>query len=370
VFAGEAGGTEMEPDPDIAAARELNHKLDQAMPQAANWLMEHPDSRKRAAGLLYRVGAGQRIDAQAALVEKMTGDDPFRDYPSIRQAALDALTRAEAREDDLRKLEPAVLLDRFEKAIRSTTDGAALAWLATACATADIEPFCVDAGLDDAIVRHDGANLFSRLTLFPDAQAETRDRLIIEAENTTNYVSQLAAVWFEAIDEGPGATMLNTPYDRLVGTFSISMAQAIPAYQPVSLACRAEITPGGELDRACARIAERMMSESHTLIGQLVGFSLASSRASARDDQATVDLLEQRKVYENAVHSCRATALTDDLESLDESDAREFMELLGKHGEIEAYARLAAQHGIDCSNPDDPSADAMEEYARRLEGGS
>jgi len=368
VFAGEAGGTEMEPDPDIAAARELNHKLDQAMPQAANWLMEHPDSRKRAAGLLYRVGAGQRIDAQAALVEKMTGDDPFRDYPSIRQAALDALTRAEAREDDLRKLEPAVLLDRFEKAIRTTTDGAALAWLAAACATADIEAFCIDTGLDDAIVRHDGANLFSRLALFPGAQAQKRDRLVIEAENTRNYVSQLTAVWFEALDEGPVAAVLKRPDIKLTGAFASSMAYGIPAYQSVTQACRAEITPGGELDRACARIAERMISESHTLIGQLVGFSLASSRAEARDDQATVALLEQRKVFENAVHSCRATALTDDLENIDESNAREFMELLGKHGEIEAWARLAAQHDIDCSNPDDPSADAMEEYARRLEG--
>lgn len=369
-FAGDANNATANPHPALAEARELDRQLDQALPRAARWLLEHTDPRKRAAGLLYSVSQSGMLEAQAAMVERTTSDEQLREYDSIRQSALDALDRAETRNDDLPALEPAELLDRFEKAIRTTTDGAALAWLAAACATADIEAFCVDAGLDDAIVRHDGANLFSRLTLFPGAQAETRDRLIIEAENTRNYVSQLPAVWFEALDEGAGAAALKRPHDKLIGAFSISMAYAIPAYQPLTLACGAEITPGGELDRACSRIAERMISDSQTAIGQSIGLSLASSRAEARGDQATVTRLEQRKVYENAVRSCRATALTDDLENLDESGARDFMEMLDQHGEIEAWARLAAQHDVDCFDPDDPTAEAMEEYSRQLEGDS
>lgn len=367
VFAGDATAN---PDPDSTEARELSRQLDQALPRTARWLLEHTDPRKRAAGLVYSVSQGGMLNAQAALVESMATEDRFREHDSIRQAARDGLARAEARADELGAFEPVELLDRFEQAIRTTTDGAALAWLATACATADIEAFCVDAGLDDAIVRHDGANLFSRLALVPGAEAEKRDRLIIEAENTQNYVSQLTAVWFEALDKGPGAAVLKKPNDKLVGAFSISMAYGIPAYQPLTQVCGGEITPGDELDRACGRIAERMISDSQTLIGQMVGFSLASSRAEARGDQATVALLEQRKVFENAVHGCRAMALTDELENIDESDAREFMEMLGKHGEIEAWARLAAQHDIDCSNPDVPMAEAMEEYARELEGDS
>src|SRR6056297_552203 len=334
VFADDANPTTAEPDPDIAAAEEQNRRFQQALPRVSEWLLEHSDRRKRAAGLLYRVDAGIRLDAQAELVERMATDDRYRDHESIRQAALDALARAEARDDDLGTFEPAELLDRFEKAIRTTTDGAALAWLATACATADIESFCIDAGLDDAIVRHDGANLLSRLTLVPDAEAGTSERLIIEAENTRNYASQLTAVWFEALDEGPGAAVLTRPDLKLTAAFSISMAYGIPAYGPVIKACQEEITPGGELDKACGRIADRMISDSQTLIGQLMGYSLASSRAEARGDQATVALLEQRKVFERAVNSCRATALTDDLENIDESDARNFMEMLGKHGEI------------------------------------
>lgn len=356
------------PDPDLAEARELNRQFAQALPRTARWLLEHTDPRKRAAGLLYSVSQSGMLEAQAAMVERTTTDEHLREYDSIRQSALDALARAEARADEFGELEPAALLDRFEKAIRTTTDGAALAWLAAACATADIEAFCVDAGLDDAIVRHDGANLFSRLTLFPGAEADKRDRLIIKAENTQNYVSQLTAMWFEALDEGPAAALLKTPFDKMGGAFSMSMAYGIPTYQSVTQACGAENAPDGELDRACNRLAERMISDSQTLIGQLIGFSLASSRAEARGDQATVALLEQRKVFENAVHSCRATALRDDLENLDESTARDFMEMLGKHGEIEAWARLAAQHDIDCSNPDDPTAEAMENYARQLEG--
>ncbi|MFO7763773.1 MAG: hypothetical protein R6V61_08600, partial [Wenzhouxiangellaceae bacterium] len=344
-FAGVEKNATEPPDSDLAAAEEQRRQLDQALPLTARWLLEHNNPRKRAAGLLYSVSQSGMLEAQAAMVERTTSNEQLREYDSIRQSALDALDRAETRNDDLPALEPAELLDRFEKAIRTTTDGAALAWLAAACATADIEAFCVDAGLDDAIVRHDGANLFSRLTLVPDAQAETRGRLIIEAENTQNYVSQLTAVWFEALDEGPGAAVLKRPdvkltsaFVKLTSAFAISMAHAIPAYQPVTQACRAEITPGDELDRACGRIAERMISDSQTAIGQMVGFSLASSRAEARGDQATVTRLEQRKVFENAVHGCRATALRDDLENLDDSGARDFMKMLDQHGEIEAWA--------------------------------
>lgn len=362
-FAGVEKNATEPPDSDLAAAEEQRRQLDQALPLTARWLLEHNNPRKRAAGLLYSVSQSGMLEAQAAMVERTTSNEQLREYDSIRQSALDALDRAETRNDDLPALEPAELLDRFEKAIRTTTDGAALAWLAAACATADIEAFCVDAGLDDAIVRHDGANLFSRLTLVPDAQAETRGRLIIEAENTQNYVSQLTAVWFEALDEGPGAAVLKRPdvkltsaFVKLTSAFAISMAHAIPAYQPVTQACRAEITPGDELDRACGRIAERMISDSQTAIGQMVGFSLASSRAEARGDQATVTRLEQRKVFENAVHGCRATALRDDLENLDDSGARDFMKMLDQHGEIEAWADLAAQHDIDCSEPDESGA--------------
>src|SRR6056297_4045534 len=358
------------PDPDLAAAREQGRQFAKALPQAARWLLEHTAPRKRAAGLLYSVSQSGMLEAQAAMVERTTTDENLREYDSIRQSALDALDRAETRNDDLPALEPTELLDRFEKAIRTTTDGAALAWLAAACATADIEAFCVDAGLDDAIVRHDGANLLSRLTLVPRAEAETRDRLIVGAENTRNYVSQLTAVWFEALDEGPGAGLLKRPYDKLVAAFSLSMAYGIPAYQPVTQACGAEITPGGELDRACGRIAERMIADSQTLIGQLIGFSLASSRAEARDDQATVASIEQRKIFENAVHTCRGTALTNELENFDESSARNFVKMLDKHGEIGTWERLAVRLGIDCSNPDAPMADAMEEYARQLESES
>ena len=70
------------------------------------------------------------------------------------------------------------------------------------------------------------------------------------------------------------------------------------------------------------------------------------------------------------MQGCLATALRGDLENLNESDARDFMEMLDQHGEIEAWARLAAQHDIDCSNPEDPTADAMEEHAEQLEGDS
>ncbi|MEX2498062.1 MAG: hypothetical protein WD397_04205 [Wenzhouxiangellaceae bacterium] len=344
--AGDANRTNAAPDLD--AAREINRKLQQALPQAADWLLEHQDPRKRAAGLLHRVGAGVTLDAQAEFVERMATDDRFRDHDSIRQAALDALTRAEARDDDLGTFEPAELLDRIEKAIRTTTDGAALAWLATACATADIEAFCIDAGLDDAIVRHDGANLFSRGSLLNNPTSDQIEALILDADETRTYWNVFLNTWFDALSAVDAGAQVDD-HVRLLGASSMAMAYAIPAYQYLDQACGAAVTPDSELELACDRLLDDMAENGDTALTQLMPSSIRARRASARglDQRAAEFEAEKQRIHERL--SCAASEIEALLEDGNGSRVRQYLGLLLEHGEIKGRERFAETHGIDCS---------------------
>ena len=328
---GKDGSTEAE---DAATAHnsatipdsDLTHPLH----PTARWLLDQPDARMRAAGLLHLSGP-------------MHGGGEF---------------------------EADALLDEFEQAIENTTDGAALAWLASACRSAGITGYCIDAGLDDAIVRHDDANLWSRLTLVPDAEDGTRDRLIIEARSTRSYMSQLTSVWYEALDKAPDLIPPQTPNEKLVSAFAVGTAYAMPSYSQLDRSCTGELETGSELDVACTRHIDELASRGPTTSERSIGIALETERAEARGDRSMAARLEQRKIYESAVNQCRAIELSGILESFGESEARNFMQLLGEQGEIEAFARLAAEYDIDCSDPDDPMSDAMEAYAEQLEGDS
>lgn len=297
---------------------------------SARWLLQQPDERKRAAGLLYLsspMHGGEESDAVA-------------------------------------------LIDELERAIDTTTDGAALAWLASACRLADITGFCIEVGLDDAIMRHDEANLFSRAALVARPDAATRDRLITETGNTRNYYNQFTGIWFEALANGPAVESLQKPLDKLIGALAISMAYAIPTYGHLSTACDNEAAPGTDLDRACTRILDELVSDGETLIEKSIGVALQAKRAEARGDHESARQLEQRKIYTHARSACISKGLENMLKAGNEAVVREYVQLFVEHGELAAMDRFAKSHEIDCSDPPDPMAEALENYATQLEGGS
>src|SRR6056297_1016560 len=337
------------PDPDLAAAREQGRQFAKALPQAARWLLEHTAPRKRAAGLLYSVSQSGMLEAQAAMVERTTTDENLREYDSIRQSALDALDRAETRNDDLPALEPTELLDRFEKAIRTTTDGAALAWLAAACATANIEAFCVDAGLDDAIVRHDGANLFSRGALLNDPARETTEALILDAYQTKSYLMVLLDTWFDALSATNAGLQLDD-HERLLGAYTVALAYAIPAYGPLARSCGADVEPDSELELACDRILDDMSEHGDTALAQLMPSVIRADRAKARGrDQLAAELeAEKQRLHKRA--SCAWSEIKALLEAGDGSRVRQYLSLLSAHGEIEGLGRFAEANGIACAD--------------------
>lgn len=301
----------------------------------ARWLLNRSDARQRAAGLLYlssTVLGGGALDADA-------------------------------------------LLDEFEQTIKSSTDGAALAWLATACASADITDFCVEAGLDDAVVRHDKSNLFSRLALVPhadgdsDANAEARKQLLLDARSSRSYLNELTGIWFKALNSGPGTDALQTAHEKLIGAVSISNAYAIPAYQYLSTACTDQAEAGSELERACTRILNELSSGADSLADERISQAIQAKQAEQRGEHDLAAKLKQRNVYETA----RMTCIHKEFESLSASDdavAREYVRLLVEHGEPEAANRLARRYEIDCSDPPDPMAEALEDVAISLEGDS
>ncbi|MBS3824145.1 MAG: hypothetical protein KGY53_09610 [Wenzhouxiangellaceae bacterium] len=354
-FAGDANNATANPDRDLAEARELDRQLQQALPRTARWLLEHKDPRKRAAGLLYSVSQNGMLEAQAAMVERTTTDEHLRQYDSIRQSALDALDRAKTRNDELPALKPAELLDRFEKAVRTTTDGAALAWLATACATADIEMFCIDAGLDDAIVRHDGANLFSRGALLNDPTSDQIEALILDANETKTYWAAFLTTWFDALGAVDAGALLDN-HERLLNAYTMAMAYAIPAYQYLDQACGAAVTPGSELELACDRVLDDMAEHGDTALTQLMPSSVRARRASARGLDRRAAEFEAEKQRLHARASCAASEIEALLEASSGSTIRRYLALLVEHGESEGMVRFVEARGIDCSTPADLAA--------------
>lgn len=323
--AGEPGASDR---PVVEPASELANPYE----PTARWLLNRPDARQRAAGLLYLSSSmldGGELDAEA-------------------------------------------LLDEFERSIRTTTDGAALAWLATACASAGITDFCVDAGLDDAIVRHDKSNLFSRLALIPhadcdsDTNAEARKHLLLDARSSRSYLNDLTGIWFRALDSGPGMDALQTAHEKLIGALSISIAYAIPGYQYLSTACTDQAEAGSELERACTRILNDLSLGADSLADERISAGIKANRAEQRGESEEAATLKQRNVYEMA----RTTCIHQEFESLSansEAVTREYVRLLVEHGESEAVNGLARRYGIDCSDPSDPAAEALERYATQLE---
>lgn len=322
-----------EPSASDRLTVEPTSELTDAYEPTARWLLDRPDARQRAAGLLYlsssMLGGGE-LDAEA-------------------------------------------LLDEFERTIKSSTDGAALAWLATACASAGITDFCVDAGLDDAIVRHDKSNLFSRLALIPhadgdlDTNAEARKHLLLDARSSRSYLNDLSGIWFHALNSGPDMDALQTAHEKLIGAVSVSIAYALPAYQYLSTACTDQVEAGSELERACTRILNDLSSGADSLADERISQAIEAEQAEQRGEHDLAAKLKQRNVYETA----RMTCIHKEFETRsarDDAMVRDYVQLLVEHGEPEAANRLASRYEIDCSDPPDPMAEALEDVATSLEG--
>ncbi|MBY6205013.1 hypothetical protein [Halomonas denitrificans] len=260
----------------------------------AEWMLNRPEARQRAAGLVVLAFDADR-DRSAVIIEN----------------------------------------------VRATTDVAAMLWLAHACRAAGIQRQCLDAGLDDAIVRYDSANLFARAELYP------RDRiadLIIESRRESMHVFALVEAWYEALSKGPAAATSEKAYQDLAHAFAISAAWTTPALAPLVETCRGA-TPGAELDSACQQLAGRLVEGGESMLGVMIGRAIQRRGEPAGDDERTAATIASDRA------ACQMGALEPELMAIGDEGIREFIGLLKRHGEFEAWERLAAKHEIDCSDP-------------------
>ncbi len=226
-------------------------------------------------------------------------------------------------------------------AVRSTTDGAAMLWLAHACRAADIQQQCIGAGLDDAIVAYDSANLFARTALFPKDRVAD---LITETRRESLYYFALIEAWYDALSRGPAAEEVRSPGDRLAQAYAIGAAWSTPAYASLVETCR-NASPGAALDRACQNLASRMVEAGESMLSFMIGRSIERrGEPAAEEERSAAQLASDRA-------SCQMQALEPVITSQDDKGIREFIQLLKRHGEFEAWDRLAAEHDVDCSDP-------------------
>lgn len=303
--------------------------------ETAIWLSERSDPRQRAAGLLYRFSMMGRVQAARS------GDD-----------AIDA----------------ASTLDELERAIERTTDGAALAWLALACSVAGIAEFCIERGLDEAIVSHDGGNFFSRATLRPRAGIDETRRLLLEATVRRTYEPERVALWHEALQrydwqaalDPRGVTLADAPFSEL----SFALLAGFSSFSvPASLVEACESAPSGSaaIDRACREIASEMGKRGRTATHRLMGLQLLSKRArSSGDAELAVRLDADLDELRNRFY-CQSRALSAIAGHADAELQRDYVRWLHAGGEIGALERLAELADLDCSSPPDVRAEALKQ---------
>lgn len=328
------------PDAGVKAPQQAEPR--DPLAETAAWLSKQSDERPRAAGLLYRLSMMGRVQAARS------GDD-----------ATDA----------------ASTIDEFEHAIRTTTDGAALAWLALACESADVRKFCIEQGLDDAIVAHDGANFFSRISLRKHPDVEQTRRLLLDSTVRRTYEPERVAVWHaamrrydwrEALDT-QGVELSDAPFSEL----SFALLAGFSSFSSsggLIEACSTEIDITARWVDACGEIAAGMAEHGRTAYHRFLGLTLLQKRAEAMGDpERAASHAADLRARQNRF-SCIAWASSAINGTTDETLQRDYLKWLEKDGEIGALERLAELADLDCSNPPDSRAEALRR-ARVASGG-
>ena len=294
----------------------------------ADWLMARDDPRQRAAGIEYRLS--------------MMGMNASPTFDS------------------------ASLLKALEDAIADAGDGPSLSWLAGACASG-IQEFCMDAGLDDAIVRYDGGNFFSRMALREQPDVDEVRRLLVESSVQHSYVPELAAVWHDALQHHDVQVG-----DEAVSDLPLSLLTAMNAVTPsggLIEACTSEIDVSSNWNDLCGRVGAEMATEGRTVAQRWRGWSLLEKRAEALgDSDRAAEYATELAAFRDR-YACLSVSISARIDELDPAEQSEFIRWLVEDGELGAFERLAERNGLDCSDPPDARAGAMRRL-RQLEAES
>ena len=259
---------------------------------------------------------------------------------------------------------PNEMLDELDAQIRSITDPAALAWLATACGAVDIEDFCRSAGLDAAIVKHDPGNLVPRLPLLDETTIEAA---LLESTRVRSYFDEVGATWYpelypelEPLSEEEQAEMgMSHPMYVMSTAFILPFPYSSPSFGPLYRFCDSRETSDTDAIAACNRIADELVEAGRTMIEYHTGLALRRQQAEGSGDTEKVASLNAEAEHHTAVIGCQSMALQATWETMTRVEVETWIAEQLEYGELRAYARAAERAGVDCSNPpslQDPTA--------------
>ncbi len=240
-------------------------------------------------------------------------------------------------------------LDRLHALIETAATPLARALLAQLCATNDIRSDCVRGGLDDAIVRHDGAELLARLQLTEREDTERLRHIVVAAQTLNERHMDLALLLLGAMeDQGDFAAPEFASIPLIYGLMMM------PPYSSFSNLCGSPWPEDSELDQACERILDRMMQDRSSTLQSTLGSAVSARKLQTRGDSDAQERHEQWRAAFMDQHACFGTASEGIWQTADAQFVREFLEHWQAHGEASAWAMIGEKAGADCGPLEPP----------------
>ena len=240
-------------------------------------------------------------------------------------------------------------LDRLHALIETAATPLARALLAHLCASNDLRSDCVRRGLDDAIVRHDGAELLARLQLTESEDTERLRDIIVAAQTLNEPHMDFALLLLDAMEDqgdfvAPGFASIPLIYGLMI----------MPPYSPFSNLCGSPHPADSELDQACERIRDLMMQGRSSMLQSMLGSAVSARRLQAQGDADAQERHEQwrGRFYEQI--ACFGSAGEGFWETTDAHFVRQFLEHWHAYGEASAQGMVAEKAGVDCGPVEPP----------------
>ena len=238
---------------------------------------------------------------------------------------------------------------RLHALIDAADSALARALLAHLCASQGVQEDCIDRGLDDAIVRFDGADLVARLHLADADDANRVRQVIIQAQTLNERYMDYALLLLDAMDEHGGFVTTELAAAPLLHGLSLS-----PPFANFSRQCASPSPEDPELDHACERILDQMMGDHSSLLLTAIGSAVSAQRLQARGDSDAQARHEQWRDESNQQIACFGSASEAIWETADGQFVREFLKHWQAYGEASALIMVANQAGLDCGSLQPP----------------
>lgn len=235
-------------------------------------------------------------------------------------------------------------LDRLHGLIDRADSGLTRALLAQLCSLKGLQADCRQRGLDEAIVRHDGAELWARMYLTERGDSERLREVIVGAQQLEERSMDYALIIFDAFEaEGQLST---ESYLAKLAALTIG-----PGLSPISEYCQQAVINDPTLDSACVRVTQSMIDDARSDLIVMFGSSIMARRAEAAGQSGANARHEAWRASFHEWLSCNYSVAEEVWGSAPTSFVHEFVNHWQERGETSAHAFVAARAGLDCGLP-------------------